>query len=196
MTGYPQLRAAWNTILLLLKPKYSWANHVLTLPTCRYREASTKLYPEHIRIPYPGQSSKRHTTLLHSEAHPTLQFPRSSRSSEHWYLGLPHWAHLKTWLFCHCPDLIKSILELVALQPFFPRITFPLFLPHELLSWGQAAHILGTFAFLLPPDSTGLAYMPESLLLQDTCNPIWERHSLVCPPVCLHMPIQQPVVHG
>lgn len=140
-------------VLLFLNPKYSWAKHVPTLPTCRHREASTKLYPEHIRIPYPVQSSQGHSPL------PALRRPGSCSSMD--VRALSRWSHLLgqskdpallslSWI------LIQSILELVALKPFFSGIPshFFFFLPLALLSWGQASHILGPFAFLLPPDSS------------------------------------------
>lgn len=107
-------------VLLFLKPKYSWANHVLTLPACRNREASTKLYPEHIRIPYPVQSSQGHSPL------PALRRPGFCGSLD--VRALSRWSHLLgqskdlallslSWI------LIQSILELVALKPFFSSIT-------------------------------------------------------------------------
>lgn len=106
-------------VLLFLNPKYSWAKHVPTLPTCRHREASTKLYPEHIRIPYPVQSSQGHSPL------PALRRPGSCSSMD--VRALSRWSHLLeqskdpallslSWI------LIQSILELVALKPFFSGI--------------------------------------------------------------------------
>lgn len=64
-------------------------------------------------------------------------------------------------------DLFKSTLELVALKPFLSR-----FKSQALLYWWQADPILVPLALLLPPDSTRLTYILESLLLQDTRDPI------------------------
>lgn len=86
-------------------------------------------------------------------------------------------------------DLFKSILELAPLKPFFSRIE-----SQALFSRRQAAPILVPFALLLPPDSTWLTYVLESLLLQDTCDPIWKEISLVFLPAWPPTPTRQPVV--
>lgn len=178
-------------MLLLLKSKFSWANHVLDPLHVRYRETCTKLYPEHISThPIPWATfPEEHPFSTHPSApqiitavvpwpHP-LRHLKSQREQDSFSATALDF------------NLFKSILELATLKPFFSRIE-----SQALLSRWQAAPILAPFALLLPPDSTWLTYILESLLLQDPWDAIWKEISLVFLPAWSPTPTRQPVVCG